>query len=396
MKKKLHAVYRKHRFSASIASIVLAFACSVVTLVWSGEQSVQPTDMHIVVLRSDGQTTTVPSRAKTVGEFIEKLNIDVSAYDVIEPAKDNQITSDNFAVQITRAKSYVVYDGAKPYPSISAHEAPRLVAEAAGLDLKPADTVTFVDELPDSSSYIGRKVQIIRAKQVLFTIYGKQEEFYTSSDTVGMLMAELKVTPAPGDELTASSDSRITAGMRLALNRKGIRVVTVEEPIPQEIQYVTDGSLAFGSSTVRDEGSLGKRTVTYELTVENDVEIARTKLSEVIVDQPKPKVVARGSMAAAIVGDKVSLMAAAGISPDDYAAVDYIIQKESGWRATASNSTSGAFGLCQALPGIKMASAGDDWQSNPVTQLRWCSGYAAARYGGWQGAYQRWLIQNWW
>ena len=42
-----------------------------------------------------------------------------------------------------------------------------------------------------------------------------------------------------------------------------------------------------------------------------------------------------------------------------------------------------------------MATAGADWQTNPVTQLRWCSGYAN-RYGGWAGAYNHWLAYHSW
>ena len=43
---------------------------------------------------------------------------------------------------------------------------------------------------------------------------------------------------------------------------------------------------------------------------------------------------------------------------------------------------SGAYGIPQALPGDKMASAGADWQSNPVTQVRWMIGYVNSTYGG--------------
>lgn len=82
-------------------------------------------------------------------------------------------------------------------------------------------------------------------------------------------------------------------------------------------------------------------------------------------------------------GGKYDLMAAAGISPDDYALVDDIVTKESGWQAERYNTAgSGAYGLCQALPASKMASAGTDYMTNPVTQLKWCNEYAKA-YGGW-------------
>jgi soluble lytic murein transglycosylase-like protein len=89
-------------------------------------------------------------------------------------------------------------------------------------------------------------------------------------------------------------------------------------------------------------------------------------------------------------------MAAAGIAPEYYGAADYIISRESGWRPGAVNTSSGAYGLCQALPASKMATAGADYLTNPVTQLIWCTGYANGRYGGWGGAYQAWLAQHWW
>lgn len=95
--------------------------------------------------------------------------------------------------------------------------------------------------------------------------------------------------------------------------------------------------------------------------------------------------------------NKQALMAQAGIPQSDWAYVDSIISRESGWRHTIWNSTgSGAYGLCQALPGAKMASAGADWQTNPVTQLKWCHGYALGRYKSWAAAHSFWNANHWW
>ena len=54
---------------------------------------------------------------------------------------------------------------------------------------------------------------------------------------------------------------------------------------------------------------------------------------------------------------------------------------ESGWNASASNTSSGAYGIPQALPGSKMASAGPDWQTSAATQIRWGLGYIRSVYG---------------
>ncbi|WP_329519578.1 lytic transglycosylase domain-containing protein [Spirillospora sp. NBC_01491] len=55
--------------------------------------------------------------------------------------------------------------------------------------------------------------------------------------------------------------------------------------------------------------------------------------------------------------------------------------KESGWRSNAANPSSGAYGIPQALPGSKMASAGSDWRTSARTQIKWGLGYIKDRYG---------------
>ncbi len=93
-------------------------------------------------------------------------------------------------------------------------------------------------------------------------------------------------------------------------------------------------------------------------------------------------------------GDHKALMRRAGIPASWFSAIDYIVSHESGWRVNATNPSSGAYGLPQALPGSKMASAGHDWRTNPVTQLKWMKGYVS-RYGGGPGAAAFWRAHHW-
>ncbi len=69
-----------------------------------------------------------------------------------------------------------------------------------------------------------------------------------------------------------------------------------------------------------------------------------------------------------------------GWGSDQFACFDKIITQESGWNVSATNRSSGAYGIPQALPGSKMATAGADWQTNPATQIKWALGYVQARY----------------
>jgi hypothetical protein len=68
---------------------------------------------------------------------------------------------------------------------------------------------------------------------------------------------------------------------------------------------------------------------------------------------------------------------------------------ESNWNYQSYNASSGAYGIPQAVPGSKMASAGADWKTNPVTQIEWGLSYIAGRYGSPCGAWSFWQAHKW-
>ncbi|MEU4243167.1 lytic transglycosylase domain-containing protein [Actinoplanes sp. NPDC026619] len=75
-----------------------------------------------------------------------------------------------------------------------------------------------------------------------------------------------------------------------------------------------------------------------------------------------------------------ALMLDSGFGLDQFPCLDKLFKKESGWNYRAENRSSGAYGIPQALPGKKMASAGADWKTNPATQIKWGLGYIEGRY----------------
>ncbi len=101
--------------------------------------------------------------------------------------------------------------------------------------------------------------------------------------------------------------------------------------------------------------------------------------------------------------DHIALLSSAGIAEHDYFYADFIVMMEGHYDPCVVNggahdctySGNKAYGACQALPGNKIASAGRDWQTNIVTQLKWCDSYAQAM-GGWQKAHQKWLMKHYW
>lgn len=89
------------------------------------------------------------------------------------------------------------------------------------------------------------------------------------------------------------------------------------------------------------------------------------------------------------------MVTARGWGDDQFACLVALWKKESGWRVNAYNKSSGAYGIPQALPGSKMASAGSDWETNPATQISWGLGYIKGRYGTPCGAWDHSQRRGW-
>ncbi|MEU1280215.1 transglycosylase SLT domain-containing protein [Streptomyces sp. NPDC005805] len=92
---------------------------------------------------------------------------------------------------------------------------------------------------------------------------------------------------------------------------------------------------------------------------------------------------------------QVQAMARQMIPADQFQCFSNIVQRESTWNYQAQNPSSGAYGLVQALPGSKMASAGADWRTNPATQIKWGLNYMDSRYGSPCGAWSFWQANHW-
>ncbi|MEO6790339.1 MAG: hypothetical protein ABI249_03690 [Ornithinibacter sp.] len=82
------------------------------------------------------------------------------------------------------------------------------------------------------------------------------------------------------------------------------------------------------------------------------------------------------------------------LDASQWGCLDRLWFAESGWRWSASNPSSGAYGIPQSLPGSKMASAGADWLVNPSTQIAWGLGYIESRYGTPCAAWQAFLSRS--
>ncbi|GAC1388120.1 MAG: hypothetical protein NVS1B7_7510 [Candidatus Saccharimonadales bacterium] len=402
----------KHPYMIPLVALLILSITSTGLFVYFTTTTVLPRDTHVVIISSDHKRQTIPTRAITVGDFLKRINVQLRPGDVVEPATSTDIVEDNFRVNVYRARPVMIVDGGHKMQSFSAATTARSVAEQAGVKVFPEDKLMSqptTDFLRDGS--IGEQILIDRATLTNLNLYGTAVEIRTHAKTVKELLVEKHITLGSGDTVTPAPSTVLAQHTQVFVTRFGTQIVTQEESIPMTVETVEDGSLSFGTVAVRQQGSPGKKVVTYQLELTNGKETGRQKIQEVVSVTPVTQITARGR-AVDIPEDKTSIMAAAGISSSDYAFVSYIISRESGWCPSKWQGESGfcpsyfeakypinsgvGYGLCQSTPAGKMASAGSDWQTNPVTQLRWCSGYANGRYGSWAAAYEHWAAYHNW
>jgi resuscitation-promoting factor RpfB len=411
---RLKRTLRQPLFTIPVATFVGLLALTVVAFfVFSGgTPTLKPTDASLVTINYDKQEQTVPTHAKTVGELLGRLQIKLNEGDVVEPAEDTEIAGDNFRINVYRAVPVTVIDGGRKTFTYSAAATPRSIVKRAGVVVYPEDRLQLLptDNFLTESS-IGERVVIERATPVNVNLYGTPLTMRTHAKTVGELLKEKNITVGKDDTVQPVAATSLAANTQIFLIRKGTQIVTQEEAIVMPVETVEDASLSFGTSVTRQQGADGKKVITYQLELQNGKEVGRKKIQEVVTQEPVKQVVARGK-AVSIPSDKQAVMALAGIAASDYAYADYIISRESGWCPTKWQGQIGycpayyqelhdpssgyGYGLCQSTPAGKMASAGADWQTNPVTQLKWCSDYAKRRHGGWAGAYSYWQSHHNW
>lgn len=394
----------KHPFIVPVATFFALFIVSMAVFIFGGATTVNPTDSHVVKLHVDGTSQTLPSRAPTVGDLLDRTGVKLSEHDVVEPARDAVITDDNFAVNIYRAHPVKIVEKTDKGTTTSgvqysAQQAPAEIAKQAGYEVHPEDKVSMApsSDVLKKEGVISQTVLIERAAPVVINLYGNPIATRTQAKTVGEVLAQKDIKPVEGDTVSPAADTPIVPNMAIFVVSHGKQIETREEEIPAPVETVNDSALPVGTTKVREEGKSGKKLVTYEVEIKNGQEAGRKPIQEVVAVEPVKRVVVKGTkvVETRISGDKAAVLAAAGVPTSQHFAADFIIGRESGWNLAARNG-SGCLGLGQACPGQKLVNACPNWQSDATCQIQFFSSYANGRYGSWQAAYEAWLVKHWW
>lgn len=328
-----------------IASVLLFIGLSVQQLPTTFAESreakstqKQSADERFVTIYDQGKKLQFKTSATTVGNLLDRAKIVTHPQDIIEPDRNANIDSTNFYINIYRTRPVLVIDGKNQQIIQTASFDKVGIASSAGVTLYDGD--------------------------------------------------KIKISKHP-----ASASSVITATYEII--RQGGETITTELAMPAPEEKRQDSSLKSGQTKLIQVGEDGRKVVKYRVKFKNGKEESRQAISEQIIATAKPRIIAIGTQVTPqnnlpASSNCIEYVRAAGIAESDIPAALSLIEKESRCNPYAKNPYSGAYGIPQALPGNKMASMGADWQTNPVTQIKWMDKYVKTRYGGWQQALDFW------
>ncbi len=381
----------RHIFSK--AWIVIAALLAVV-LLWSAQfasaADTSSADQRMVTISDRGVEQTIITRADTVADALNQAGIAIEAADLVEPAASEKLVANNYSINVYRARPVVVSDGQKRVRVMTAEQSPRQIAEVAGTTLYDEDKASIQrvdDVLTDGGA--GLKLEIDRATVFTFVLYGKRVEARTQATTVGDMLKEKNVKLGAEDGSSTPMSTVLVAGMTVEVWRNGVQTVTLEEDIAMPVEQVKDQDRAVGFREVKTAGKPGKKQVTYEINMQNGIEVSRKVIQEVKTLEPVKQVEVIGAKAKSFGGSCDEWMAAAGIN--DLGNATYLIGKESGCNPYSVNSSSGACGVGQALPCSKTGCEMGDG----ACQTRWMNSYVMGRYGSWQAAADHHRNKGW-
>ena len=394
--------WHKHPFAVPIVTLVALFLGAIVGFFLFSGQTVGANDAKVVHLYVDGKTRVVPTRAFTVGDALKSANIELREGDVSEPALDSPIISQDFNINVYRAKPITVIDEKGQKVSTKVPEStPAEMVKKAGVKLFPEDKVNLA--APDEAvrdGVIGGKIVIDRATPANINLYGSNILARSHAKTVGDLLNEKGIKTVEGDNIQPSPNTPLTDYTQVFITRFGKQIASVEEAIAAPVERINDPNTPSGSTVIKEPGAPGKKIVTYELELRNGKEVSRKPIQEVVAVEPVKQVVAVGSKVTVsnpsgnvAIGER--LAAERGWSGSEFQCLYQLWQKESKWNHLASNRSSGAYGIPQALPGSKMGTVGSDWQTNPETQIKWGLGYIARSYKTPCGAWAKSRASGW-
>jgi len=382
-------------FVSLCISMLVTFALGAFIVMSTQSVEAQTGGGRLITVHDRGVETSFITNKATIREALVEQGVRLDIKDAVEPSLDETLVAHDYQVNIYRARPVTVVDGAIRERIVTPYQTAERIAKDAGIILYAEDTTTLKQSSDIVGSGAGLELVIDRATLVSLDLYGKETLIRTQASTVGAMLKEKHIELGKDSRVSVGLDAPISQGMSLRVWLEGRQTITADEDVAFTVEQIKDADQPIGYKQVQLAGQNGKRTVTYEIIIENGIEVGRTEIASLVLQEAVTQVEVIGTKPKTLPytggGTKTEWLAASNIAEQNWGYADFMVMKESGWNPNAVNKSSGACGLAQALPCSKL---GSQW-NNPVVALNWMDSYVTGRYGGWQQAYNFWVANHW-
>ncbi len=279
-------------FNALIVAFLVVFLTTIFSIsgITHADNGKATSNGRIITIHDRGSEKLVVSQAATVGDVIKEAGILIDTKDVVEPSLDQKLVASDYQVNIYRARPVIIIDGASRTKIITANQTPEQIAADAGIKLFDEDKVNLglVDNIVADGA--GLQLTIVRATTFQFNLYGNTMTARTFKRTVGEMLIEKGIKLAVDDRVSTDINTPLNSNMIVRVWREGKKTITVDEPIAFETDTIEDIDQSVGYNFVKVAGELGSRSVSYEITIADGVEVGRTEIVSIITKQPKKQI----------------------------------------------------------------------------------------------------------
>jgi uncharacterized protein YabE (DUF348 family) len=352
-----------------------------------------------VDLRVDGQDRRMHTSAADVRGVLAEAHIAVGEHDLIAPELGSKV-ADGAAIVVRRGHLlHLVINGAARDVWVNAESVDEALNQL-GYGNQNLVSVSRSTRLVTGAL----SLSVTSPKLITFKVDGKSVPVTSFGPTLREALAQAHLELGAHDLISPKITTPVADRQVVTIHRVLFKYSVVQLVVSYPSIRRSDSTLTAGSSSLGTAGRNGVNRVTYQLRYVDGKLVSKVRYSSKVLRPPVTQVTKVGTKPKPAYSGPVSsgsaqqiaagMVSARGWGSDQFSCLVSLWNKESGWRTNAANP-SGAYGIPQALPGSKMASAGSDWQTSASTQISWGLSYIAGSYGTPCSAWAHSQATNW-
>jgi uncharacterized protein YabE (DUF348 family) len=265
---------------------LVAIAIVVISGVTHADNGNNSQSGRLITIYDRGIEKVILSEATTIGDALKEAGIAIDDKDAVEPAVTEKLVASDYQVNIYRARPVVIVDGNTRTKTVTPYQTALQISQSAGIKLYDEDTTNLERTDDIIAEGAGLKLTINRATPFSFTLYGKTTTVRTQGATVGEMLSEKGIILGKDDRLSLNPDTKITEMLAVRVWREGKQTITVDEPVDFDVEKIEDADREVSYLEIKAPGEKGSRNVTYEVTIQDGIEVSRIEIASITTKQP--------------------------------------------------------------------------------------------------------------